>query len=839
MKTSFPRQSPVGGLYEDIKHHVLSKGLSIKKLEKEIDIGYVEDSFYVPYPVNDSGAISAGEVFEYVYRFKEYYSYLHKHGFPVPFVLDDFDPKTTEDEIAREEIAKVIADIKQQLAQDKNLAPDSDDYKIELARKIHGWGIQKTSGFSSSRLRELTAWEAYIQQKGECTEKNAILFYAYKEAGLNPSFFQADSFLPTLKYFFSMNDETYRDGHVFIGFPVQDGQRWIYADLAGSKEFDPSFPEPVPLTPRQFVQSAYLYNRISIAVRKADFNDGKEAIAVCKTVAPYSFSCFYSEMLFTSSPSFHAVQPFEFVRGVLDKNKALLSNYPELKQMMALKVEGMEAQGVGDFERWIATVSARIETLKKVATSYPRVAAHEFFGLYENLIASARQTAENVSHKSYYLEIIQKAKTCVFESISADQNYLASFWSLKKLLEMEPLLYPEIFGFLHDIALKNPKHAVAHYWAATAGFNAIQGKSFSLTEKDIEKIASHVAALEALEPEHEATADTALDFYLYQGKVQNFIDFYNAYRKRTGKVLLNYIPALFLAYLSVNQSSEMTIVFKEIMEMYPNGYEKVLEVLEENIFKHFVKTIGNGEAEENAKPVRGRTDVKLEESFLKSSWALIEMTTSGIKNKERIKVLYARLLFYALLFDSQPYSKIFREKMGPGVTPDQVGTLYDEFIYFFGLIKKRKRPGGPEGLNKFEKLLVALAPLVGDKGKEVLFSGYLELTLQYLRRNDFQKAKACFDRLSQLNPEALTMAVYGHEVAQELLTAVVNERGIVTKELLNPALLGLELGYQYRDRLDRESRDALSGWYQYLLEHYQALNDSQKIALIKTRLKAL
>lgn len=839
METTFSKNSPVGRLYEDIKKHALARGIHQGQLEKEIDVGYVEDTFQIPYPINDPGKISPGEVFEYAYRFKEYHTYLHKHGFPVPFVLDDFDPKTTEDETARMEIAKRLADIKATLAQETKLISGSDDYKIELARRIHEWGLQRTSGFSSNRSRQLTAWESYLQKEGECTEKNAILYYAYEEAGLNPSFFHVDSLPPTLGYFFSLTQETYRNGHTFVGLPIQEGKQWIYADLTGIKKFNPPFIEPVRLTPRQFVQFAYLSNRFAIATEKGerDSQEGREVAATCKTIAPESFFC--SAMLFPQSESLR-IDQLKTIRMVLEENEGVFLHYPDLKRDIEIQMEALEKAVVGNIEGYLEKTSERMEGLEALAKKQPRVAANQFFLTYETLIQNVQQILkqdEDFKHTRLYDEILKRAKTCIRQSISLDPYFLAPFWSLQNLLDLDPSVYPDLFDLLHQISLRNPRHAVAHYLAVSFGLNAIKGKTVDLTEKDFQKIAQHVAALRRLETDHPMAATMIFIYYLYQRQFQNGIDFFNTYRKKTGAILANHLPHLFWAYLAVNRGGEMVAAFKEIIAMYPDGHENMYEVLEE-ITENFIATSKPDKKLKRAATV-GTVIIDKMEMALKTLNALAEAVIPGLEDKEKAKVLYTKLFFYSLLLESEKYSKLFREKMGAEMTPELETILENKFLSFLDNAMTKTRPIPVRSLRRFERLIPRLSPFLKNKGMAAISLGYVELAIQYLYHDNWQKAQACFERAVQFNREVLTISIYANKIVRELFDPIVNGKGVVTKKLLDRVLLGLELGYPYRDQMDKELLPMLTRGYEILLEHYQALDNSKKVALIKARLEAI
>lgn len=95
LETNFKPNASVGQLYRDVIEETKKRGLAQETLEKQINTGYIQDTYWhltgekVP-RVNDPRKIESIEVLEYAYKNPSLYSLLVKHGFPVPFAMNDF-----------------------------------------------------------------------------------------------------------------------------------------------------------------------------------------------------------------------------------------------------------------------------------------------------------------------------------------------------------------------------------------------------------------------------------------------------------------------------------------------------------------------------------------------------------------------------------------------------------------------------------------------------------------------------------------------------------------------------------------------------------------------------
>jgi len=162
-KIDIPSYSLTSRLWEDIKQKwAVDKKGTVEELMREVDRGYkvyLYESLYQER--NRPNVIEPQEVLDFAYGREDYYPLLAKHGFPVPFAMDDFNDSTSEDEHWKTLVSNEVASIKQQYESSKEAAlKDSDPYKIELARRIHLYLQGFVKARKSDCASEMVDWKA-------------------------------------------------------------------------------------------------------------------------------------------------------------------------------------------------------------------------------------------------------------------------------------------------------------------------------------------------------------------------------------------------------------------------------------------------------------------------------------------------------------------------------------------------------------------------------------------------------------------------------------------------------------------------------------------------------
>ncbi|MFA5812206.1 MAG: hypothetical protein WC956_07765 [bacterium] len=258
LPTSFAPGSHVPELWEDIKKQWLSEyiGHPLSELEKRVDRGFTNfDLGFLSGIINKFGTIEAQEVLEYAYARENCYHLLAKHGFPVPFAMNDYDPTTKKDDEIRDKISAEVKNIQTKYEASKEAAPKgSDKYKEQLALLIRDGLKHYRKDAEGDCKTEMPDWKAIATKCGACTEFSAILYFAYRQAGLDPRFMNmthTDGSITAMSLFFN-NDET--ASHSLIGVPLSNGT-YYYSDLAilhgGRQDF---YSRSLEISPRQFVE---------------------------------------------------------------------------------------------------------------------------------------------------------------------------------------------------------------------------------------------------------------------------------------------------------------------------------------------------------------------------------------------------------------------------------------------------------------------------------------------------------------------------------------------------------------------------------------------------------
>lgn len=298
LELDFAPDSRVGRLWADVQQHYLKEYCPspsepkecLGKLQAEAHTGYNSIDFTIRKRIYDPAKLLSGEVAEYAYRFSEHYPYLAKHGFPLPFVMDDFDPTTPDDEEVQKEVFAAVDGIKAKLVQD-GLKPETPEYQMALIKDIYEWGV-KTLSFEEDCELEATAVEAFKNKCGLCTETSAIMFAAYQHAGLNPQFVDVLGDEPTPSEFVRELNKPAKErnnGHVCIGIQVPGREGLLLIDVI-NKKFDPLYNDTFRYSLQEYVQDASLSNRFNDLERAKLYNEGRELAELGMGLSPEDFS---------------------------------------------------------------------------------------------------------------------------------------------------------------------------------------------------------------------------------------------------------------------------------------------------------------------------------------------------------------------------------------------------------------------------------------------------------------------------------------------------------------------------------------------------------------------
>jgi|GEM_PF-2780493 len=233
LPTDFTPESRVGKLWQKMIEYSEANGESRNSLENKVNRGYLT-GYYPdkPHRVNDLTRIESAEVLEFAYSDTNFYQLLVKHGFPVPFAMDDFDDKTTIDKKWHDTITKAVDEIGAKLRGEAGMREGTDKFKRELAKRIYEYILSFHPREIEDCKPERVDWDSLENTCGYCSEVSSVLYFAYRHAGLNPVFLESLESEPTCANYFRLEGLPRNGGgHVFVGVPL-GGKNMLEADVA-------------------------------------------------------------------------------------------------------------------------------------------------------------------------------------------------------------------------------------------------------------------------------------------------------------------------------------------------------------------------------------------------------------------------------------------------------------------------------------------------------------------------------------------------------------------------------------------------------------------------------
>lgn len=138
VRAGFPSDSALGQLCRIVEARLKSKGQSIAIVNQgyqRLD-GVMED---------DREVLQPDELLEFTYADFAYYPDLYRLGFPLPFVPDDFDPKTSEDEAFRIKFREILAGVKREAAKKFDPRAKTREFQQEFLDQL----VQRSKIFIS------------------------------------------------------------------------------------------------------------------------------------------------------------------------------------------------------------------------------------------------------------------------------------------------------------------------------------------------------------------------------------------------------------------------------------------------------------------------------------------------------------------------------------------------------------------------------------------------------------------------------------------------------------------------------------------------------------------
>lgn len=328
------------------------------------------------------GEISSTEVWEFVLNQWGKYQQLVEGvlGRPLPWVLDDFNPKTTFDAEVRKSVGDIIEMIRTSLEQqglkktttayeerlavalyylvaspkksgavphDPKQAEIRKTFETKRAQVLASYGLSSFETYlqSAGGMRvegdsgkEYSALDALFIEEGKCTEQSKILFGVFTMAGLSPIFIDVNPRKTKLPDMMAALQQSPYYGHVCIG--VRIGKKLRLFDPA-LLLVDPPHVEFYPLTPRQFLSADYV-QRGQYFKARGNYTDARKSYDLALLLDSWSATLFLNRghLFYKEGQSKQAVADYsEAIR--LNPNMAMA--YSNLCDLLARENEWEKA----------------------------------------------------------------------------------------------------------------------------------------------------------------------------------------------------------------------------------------------------------------------------------------------------------------------------------------------------------------------------------------------------------------------------------------------------------------------------------------------------------------
>ncbi len=733
-KGKAPVMWEVGKVWAGIIEDRLESGGSVSELEQEVNTGYILDPLFGNVYRNDISRIETREVLEHAYRHPAYYQLLYDNGFPVPFAMNDFDPATTEDDDARNELNEVVDRIKRELSREwRNVSEDSDSYKQELARRIFDWLIEwkYKNGITGDSDNEYPDYEAYELHKGDCSEMSAILYYLYEYAGLEPVFLMNQDFEPTLSMLILL-DQAEKD-HVMVGLPQSSG-RTLAIDPTGEM-FDVRFTDSIETSPLNFALGT-LSNTVITSRARRDIDTVNATSELYLRMAPDSL-----EPYFVSLTSFLTdTAGFNTLTSDIERNAA---DHPMADYLMNSGAWYRSFLS-GDQSVVDAAETVLNDTMRKLEAQNSHLAAFA----YTDLSSRTLQIAENISRGGLQFgnpmeaaaKLFEKSMRWLAKSVTLNPNDIFAVCNLYKSVH-DSGKYADAAEFFDARAAQYPTHSLFQYFAARLYFlSAMAGESPEPSDS-IEKAIGHAQRLISIEPQSPIPYLLLAYLYFSTGREDESLFYWNR-----GKDLLvaPYDRAAVMEFIKTGLILGRTEDIASFFEDRPSN--AIPDLLYNKVVFEMVLT-----ANENY--VRAAHNVfETIKSLLEQAQTLPDVDLS------LIKATYLKYAMIVAIMEGVDAARNWFQATGDPFTP-AVQSVFDDFLSQFNRFLR----SGSHCDNIYLKNLydiLSVVDLAQDSDKRPLMAKvYVGLASRFIRAEEPEMARICVERARAMDEETASAAI--------------------------------------------------------------------------------
>lgn len=199
------------GVWECVEEEALKDPKVTKEsLEKQANVGFIADQSGMNRFTNDLNFLETEEKLNFAYDDPKYYHCLAENDFPVPFAMDDFDPKTKDDAAEKTAMHRSL---------DTLIAKGKEG----LSKKIYTRSLSAYNFYDDCQP-EGEDFNAVRYDCGRCSESSAVMYHQLKYAGLDPRFLYVHDIKPSMEWFSLLERIAEPADHVLVGVP-EDGSK--------------------------------------------------------------------------------------------------------------------------------------------------------------------------------------------------------------------------------------------------------------------------------------------------------------------------------------------------------------------------------------------------------------------------------------------------------------------------------------------------------------------------------------------------------------------------------------------------------------------------------------
>lgn len=458
-ETTFDAASNVGKLWEDMRQFYAVQGKPPAELTKEVDQGFLADPLGIREFRNIAGTAEVPEVFQWCYAHGDCHPLLVKHGYPLFFGMNDFNPDQWVDDQERFEMESQTNRMVQQ---------QNGSGRKKMVEKIFEWSLQ-TMRFNNDCVRERSDWEALFHQCGACSESTSALYFPYAHAGLNPEFYYEGDWEPSLRWLdrYESAGNSMRQinqDHVLLGIPMEDDSVFFVDRI--NRELNGSHPFAVPLSAMNY-SGLLLRNLIPLAFLEGQAEHGLRWTSMEAELVPGDPFALLENILALNGIGLYA--------EALKIREALAALEHPAKEIL-LQIADLEP-------RWL--VEAAVDgdhplrrQLAAMEESHPQIASRTYF-----LMAALFSEAFVNKNRDRFLKAIQMggdhpilrefpqlvvlAVRHYVLALRANPNAVKAYLGLMALLDnYSPMVRPlpaQVAGLIEPLLKQNPNHAPLHY----------------------------------------------------------------------------------------------------------------------------------------------------------------------------------------------------------------------------------------------------------------------------------------------------------------------------------------------------------------------------------------